>query len=458
MKKQNGSLLHAIGWFIIIISVGLIVFFIAKLTRDQMLSVIIFTSFISGSLFYWHFRNAFAFIGLTILLGLKIVDVEHLILFANFDIILFLAGMMIVIIFLEEKKFFDWLIYKIVIPFEERPSLIIGLILFIGTIMAALVDEVTSILFMTVILVKILACYDIKGRKILPFLLFLIFTTNIGSSALPVGNPVGVIIAFHSGFTIEDFIRWALPIAIITSLITTFIGVAYLKKKTLFHHNRPLKDDLEPIPFNYDIKMASFIFILVISGLILHSRIEELLGLEVNTMLLGVPLFIAGFTLLISGHNASSVVAKVDWWTLLYFMCLFAAVGTLVYTGVINVLADMITNSVTDLFSALLIIGLLVGILTAFMDNVVAVATIAPVISTLANNGLSIEPLWWILLIAGTYLGNATVIGSTANIVCIGIIEKSKIRPFSQWEWIKIGVPISLLTFFIAFGLLYIQL
>jgi Na+/H+ antiporter NhaD/arsenite permease-like protein len=104
----------------------------------------------------------------------------------------------------------------------------------------------------------------------------------------------------------------------------------------------------------------------------------------------------------------------------------------------------------------MLLVGGIVSVLTAFLDNVLAVATIAPVVKALSGT-IPLDPVWWIMLIGGTYCGNATIIGSTANIVAAGMVEKKGIGSFSMLNWMKIGIPISLLTFAIAFILLYLQ-
>jgi len=207
-----------------------------------------------------------------------------------------------------------------------------------------------------------------------------------------------------------------------------------------------------------DLKVAVVVFVAVIAGLVLHQRIEEVLGLGKNVMLLGVPLIMSGIVLMINRSHARELIEKVDWWTLLYFLLLFTSVGTLKFTGITDRIATTISQSVSGLFLTMLLVGGIVSILTAFMDNVLAVATIAPVVQALAKTGIPIEPIWWIMLIGGTYCGNATVIGSTANIVVAGLIEKRKIGQFSMVNWILLGTPISILTFFIAFALLWIQL
>ncbi|HIC97944.1 MAG TPA: hypothetical protein EYP11_06075, partial [Aquificaceae bacterium] len=310
------------------------------LNPEQLVSLTVFTGFILGSLLYWPFRNAFALAGVALLLGFGVLDVEGLIEFSKLEIILFLVSMMIVVGYLEERGFFEWLIDSAITPLAGRPRLLIYVMLVLAAVMAALVDEVTSILFMMAIMIRVLGGYGIRGGAIMPYMLFLVFTTNIGSSALPVGNPIGVMIAFEARLSVEDFIRWPLPLMVLNTLLTAGLGVAYLSRFAglpsrgsggLRGHSPPVRKLLTPIA----------VFVGVLAGLVTHSSIEELLGLEETTMLLGVPMVGAGVCLMLEGRRARDLVEKkVDWWTLLYFLLLFASVGTLEHVGITELVKD----------------------------------------------------------------------------------------------------------------------
>src|SRR3989338_7045829 len=66
-------------------------------TPAQIASTVIFLTIIGGTLTYWARRLAFAFVGIAVLLALRLLDIPHLIEYAGLDIILFLFGMMTVI-------------------------------------------------------------------------------------------------------------------------------------------------------------------------------------------------------------------------------------------------------------------------------------------------------------------------------------------------------------------------
>ena len=294
--------------------------------------------------------------------------------------------------------------------------------------------------------------------------MFLVFTTNIGSSMLPVGNPIGIMIAFRAGLTFIDFVRWVFLPGLVSSAITTFIALPYLGKvgglsRAKALHN-PNSQGREEVKFTRELLTSLLVFIGVFAGLITHHNLEGALYLPKNLLLLAVPLIGAGISLFLYRHKARELIEKkVDWWTLLYFVLLFSSVGTLKYTGVTDLITSGLLHVVGDIvLYAMLLIGGVAGLLTAFMDNVLAVATMIPIVQSMAAAGIMTYPIWWAMLIAGCYCGNATVIGSTANIVAAGFVERRGYGSFSMVKWILVGTPISLLTFFLALALLYLQI
>ena len=114
----------------------------------------------------------------------------------------------------------------------------------------------------------------------------------------------------------------------------------------------------------------------------LHHRLEMLLGLEPNTILLVVPLIFAGLVMIWKREKARKYIEHdVEWWTLLFFMLLFAQAGTLKYTGTTAVVAQKISNFAGNQQSFLIGFVLWVSAIgSSLLDNVVLVAAFIPVI------------------------------------------------------------------------------
>lgn len=412
----------------------------------QSISLTIFLSIIAGAIMFWRFRVAFALGGVAILFAAGLLDVEHFIQYANLDVVVFLICMMIVIGFLEERRFFEVLVDRLVQYSGNKARITILLLMVLSALFAAMVDEVTSILFMMGIAINIASRL---GVSLMPLMLMTVFATNIGSSATVIGNPVGVMIAFASGYGFSDFLRWSTPIAVCALMTMAGLMMIYFKPylKEVEEEMKKMTSTVALSGSDADhrgrIDPVSLIFFTgVIGGLVFHTQLETVLHLPKNTMLLGVPMIGAAVAILIENVRARELVERrVDWWTILFFLLFFTSVGTLKLTGVTTVLAQyMMPLAGLDPITFLLAVGYVVGLMSAFMDNILAVALWIAILQDMAGLGVNIAPLWWAALIGSTYLGNLTIIGSTANIVAVGMMEKQRLGHITLREWVKAGV------------------
>ena len=435
------------------------------LSREQVESVTVFASIILGALLFWRFRLAFAFLGIAILLARGLTTASNIVEFAGLDIIIFLIGMMILIGFLEERRFFERIVDAVTRRVGASAVRLIVVLMVMSAVFAALVDEVTSILFMLATVFQISARYRVSP---VPFLVMVVFATNLGSAATVVGNPIGVMIALRSGLTFMDFLRWSAPIVALALAVSIPILLRYFRRPIAelaasMRSSEPSteeKPDTRDSLFSQDMRLPWALFGGTILSLVLHTSIERLLGLEKNAMLLGTSLTAAGLVLMLSRDKARELVEKrVEWWTLSFFLMLFAAVGTLSLTGVTAVLAtrlaDAAGGSDVVLFFTFTWVA---GSASAFMDNMLAVATLLPVVKEMGDLEVDVSPLWWGLLFGGCFLGNLTIIGSTANIVAVGMLERRRLGQISMWEWVRATAIPAILTLALASGLIYVQL
>jgi Na+/H+ antiporter NhaD/arsenite permease-like protein len=180
-------------------------------------------------------------------------------------------------------------------------------------------------------------------------------------------------------------------------------------------------------------------------------------GLREGTMMVAAALIMGCVVLLLMRERARELVERrVDWWTLAFFMMLFASVGTLQDTRVTQVIADKMSGAGGSQFATIQIIGWATGWLSAFLDNVLAVATFMPVVHDIRlKAGVPYSSsVYWFMLFGGTFMGNMTIIGSTANIVAVGLLERRGHGTIKFGYWMKIGFIVSIVSMVVATAVL----
>ncbi|MFA5092755.1 MAG: SLC13 family permease [Candidatus Omnitrophota bacterium] len=452
MKSQS---LKLIILFLLAFALGSCARFVG-MNAHQALSIGIFSASILGTLFFWDFRLSFAFIGTSVLLMTKTIDLEHVIEFSSLEVILFLVGMMVIIGLLKDSGVFAWIVSLILRIPKLTGRKFVLLISILSAFLACTVDEVTSIIFMVVAVMEICDYFEVNPA---PFLIISVLATNIGSAATVLGNPIGILIASKSGLTFEDFITKAFPLAFLCLVVTIIILLFWYKKSIKFLDEQMKKlganemlIKLISVPPEKNLKISLAIFGIMLFFISLHHRMEVAWDLPANTVLLVVPLVASGLVMIWKHQKARKYIEKdVEWWTLLFFLLLFVQAGTLKYTGATIFIAKHMlaaTGSNLNFLTAAVLWVSSIG--SSVLDNVVLVAAFIPVVQGFQSLNINLQPLWWALLFGGCLGGNITLIGSTANIVAIGILEKEKRLKISFLDWFWVGLTVGLVTTFIV--------
>ena len=426
----------------------------------QALSIGIFSASILGTLFFWDFRLSFAFIGTSVLLMTRTIDLEHVIEFSSLEVILFLVGMMVIIGLLKDCGVFAWIVSLILRLQKLTGRKFAIFIAAISFILACAVSEVISIIFIVAAILEICEYFEADP---VPFIILSVLVTNIGSAATVLGNPIGILIASKSGLTFEDFIVKAFPLAVICLLSTVLILLFWYRKPIRFLDEQMRKlgaNDilikLISVPPERNLKVSLGIFGVMLVCIALHHRMEVAWGLPANTVLLVIPLVASGLVMIWKHQKARKFIERdVEWWTLLFFLLLFVQAGTLKYTGATVFIAQHMIQATGNnpglLVSSMLWIS---TIGSSILDNVVLVAAFIPVVQGFHGLNMNLQPLWWALLFGGCLGGNITLIGSTANIVAIGIVEKEKHLKISFLTWFWVGLSVGLVTVLIVMSAL----
>ncbi|KEJ03457.1 membrane protein [Clostridium botulinum A2B7 92] len=382
--------------------------------------------------------------GAAIMLILKLITQEKAFLKIDFNTIGLLIGMMIIVNITKRTGIFEYIAIKAAKFSKGNPIKILILFSVITATLSALLDNVTTVLLIVPVTLVITKTLEIDP---IPFLMCEIFASNIGGTATLIGDPPNLMIGSAAGLSFLDFVKTLAPVVIVILVITLF-GIRQLYKNSLKTSEEDKEkvmalDESKTIHDRSLMKKSLTILFLTLVGFLLHGY----LGFESATIA------IAGSAILlaISKVEPDEILQEIEWGTIFFFIGLFIMTGVLEDVGIMEILAQK-TLSLTK--GNLVLTGIFVlwisAIASAFIDNIPFVATMIPLIKSMGTMaGMNITPLWWALSLGACLGGNGTMIGASANLVVIGIAEKSGYK-ISFKDYFKLGFPVMLVSIIIC--------
>jgi Na+/H+ antiporter NhaD/arsenite permease-like protein len=179
-------------------------------------------------------------------------------------------------------------------------------------------------------------------------------------------------------------------------------------------------------------------------------------------------MFGAALLLLLSNLNNSAeeqsekvheIFGKIEWITIFFFVGLFIAVKGIEEAGVLKILADLvITYTGANLTVTAMVILWVSAIASAVVDNIPFVATMIPVIKSMAptfGGAENLLPLWWTLALGACLGGNGSLVGASANLIVAGFAERAGHRigflPFMLMAFPMMLLSIGISSLYIYF-------
>ena len=371
----------------------------------------------------------------------------------NWQTIIFIAGMMIMVEGMAKVGFFRWLCMEIAKMVKYQVIPIFMTFMLLSFVLAMFIDSITVILFLAAVTIELSQLLEFDP---VPMILSEIFCANLGGSATMCGDPPNIIIGTSLGDSFTDFITNTGLMAVV-SLVFVVIYFYFAFRKELKKSGANKKDHAsypdpkEAITDKRGFIASCIIFLCAVVLLVSHAQT----GLTVSTI--GVA--IALITLIVAGKDAVELLKKVDYKTLLFFVGLFVVVSGLEETGVLKILAGFIGSvSGGNIAVMIAIIIIVSAVASAFIDNIPFAATMIPVITDLASDvaGVNLTVLAWALAIGTDIGGSATPIGASANVV--GIATAAREGHIIKWgKYCKYMAPATIIVVAISLAMIYVR-
>jgi Na+/H+ antiporter NhaD/arsenite permease-like protein len=407
-------------------------------------------------------RAIVAGLGASLMVTLGVLNQETAISGIDFNTLGLLAGMMVIVAITRGSGVFQYVAVWSAKKVNASPWGILLMLSLVTAVFSSLLDNVTTVLLIAP--VTLLICHELNINHY-PFLFAEIFASNIGGTATLIGDPPNIMIGSAVGLSFNDFVLNLAPV--VPFILAVTLGIIYL----IWGRSMVATADARARIMNFKereaitdvrlLKQSMFVLTLVISGFVMAHPLR----LEPAT----IAMFGAALLLLLSNlkNNAeeqseevNKTFGKVEWITIFFFIGLFIAVKGIEEAGVLRILADLVINFTDgDLMVTALATLWVSAVASAIVDNIPFVATMIPVIKSMAptfGGAENLMPLWWSLALGACLGGNGSLVGASANLIVAGFAERAGHR-IHFLPFMLLAFPMMMLSIVIASLYVYLR-
>lgn len=374
-------------------------------------------------------RTGACIIGASLMVAFGVLDFSQAYAAIDYDTIILLFGVMIVVANLRLSGLFG-AVAGFVVEHAHRPILLLAAIVFVAGFFSAFFVNDTMCLVLTPLVLDITRQLR---RNPVPYLLAVAMAANVGSVATITGNPQNMMIGSFSGIGYRTFAAALSPVAATGLVLTVAIIAAAYHREFRFQGKVTL--ETRGVRVNRALLWKSLV---ASAGMIFFF----FAGWPVPKVAL-----ISGALLLVTRRvKPERIYREIDWSLLVLFIGLFIVVAGFEKTPVA---ADLFRAVQPYHLERISMLSAVAAILSNIVSNVPAVLLFKPFIAQMGNPARS----WLALAMSTTLAGNLTIVGSVANLI---VIQKSRhVAKIGFWEYFRVGAPLTILT--IALGVLLLR-
>ena len=378
----------------------------------------------------------------------------------DYNVLMMISGTMATVsLFIESKmpqRLSEILLHKV----SNVKWAIAVLSLFAG-IISAFVDNVATVLMVAPVGLAISKKLKISP---VPVLISIAVSSNLQGAATLVGDTTSILLGGFADMNFMEFFwmdgRPGIFFGVELGAIASLLVLLFIFRK----NTQPIDSKVETTVEDYfpSILMIATVVFLIIASFLPKPESGALLTIyELRSGIICVALCIIGIVrACIQRKNAEAVklvLGEFDKDTVLLLFGLFIVIEGIKSAGVIDAVAQLFFKvSGDNPFLLYTIIVFASVILSAFIDNIPYVATMLPVVQSIAAlMGMPAYVFYFGLLTGATLGGNLTPIGASANIAAIGILRKNG-ETVKTKDFLKIGVPFTLSAVLVGYAFVWL--
>jgi len=397
-----------------------------------------------------------ALIGVAVMCWLGIMTEADAFKYVDWNVMAILVGIWIIAGYFGKSGVPSWLSIQALKLSGGRPGFLVIILTFLAGFISMFVDNVVTILMMAPVALPLAKALKLRP---VPVILMIGFGANFMGTALIIGDLPPQMLHSVAGAEFFDFI-WhkgrpsSFPILMVTFLITLGAMWAYGFRG----HKRVT--DMSVLGMEAKIENPLFAAIVVVwfLGTVVAMSMREHIGVQLGFIALsGAISLVLVLTLLGNRVKTSSFeecIQELDWRAIFFYIALFALVGGLEKSHILDMLANALKPIFVDNYA--LGVTLLYWItipIVGIVEHDAYILTFLHTIKDMGQSGIEPWPLYWMLLWSGTLGSNLTVAGAPALYVALTLGEKEEGRKVSLREFLAWSVPFTLVCSFICYVL-----
>ena len=401
-------------------------------------------------------------LGAALMISLGVLNQEQAIAGVDFNTLGLLTGMMVIVAITRRCGIFQYIAIWSAKKVKASPWGILLMLSIVTAAFSALLDNVTTVLLIAPVTLLITEEMEINPY---PFLFAEIFASNIGGASTLVGDPPNIMIGSAVHLSFNDFLMNLAPITPVIMLVTMMI--IYMIWGKSLHATDEARERImrfrerEAITDVGLLKKSMSVLVLVVIAFVLAHPLR----LEPAT----IAMFGAGILMFLNNlgrqaddqsEDVHKSFGEVEWVTIFFFVGLFIVVTGIEHAGLLDLLADWVLNLTGgDLGVTAIAVLWIAAVASAVVDNIPFVATMIPMIESMAptfGGAENLMPIWWSLALGACLGGNGSLVGASANLIVAGFAERAGHR-IRFIKFMATAFPLMLLSVVIATAYIYLR-
>lgn len=374
----------------------------------------------------------------------------------DFNTIGLLFWMMTIVAILEHTWAFQYLWIKVAKKTGGNLWKLTLALWTLTTLLSLILDNVTTIILIVPITIIIANMLKLNPT---PILMAEALLSDTGWVATLVWDPPNIMIGSYAWFSFMDFITHSMPIVIVAWFLTLITLKFVFRKEFKQEPDKDAIKNLQTMNENEAITDLPTLkkILAVLALVVILFFVHHIFHIEPSMVAV---IWAALALLLVSAtKDPQKILEKLELSVLLFFWALFVIVWGLEHAWVLEELANMITSWASDnLLMTAFIILWVSAILSALVDNIPMTVAMLPIIGYLQYEAQlpNVELLRWALAFGVWFGGNASPIGSTANVIVVSKSEQTD-TPITFIWWMKAWLSTAFVSLLAAMGWLYIM-